>query len=214
MTAQTSGGFDPDGDEVQFLYDWGDGTTGTNGAATQTHVYADTGNYKVQVKAIDSFGNESDWSQPLPLTIAGTTELTVTKLQVKLNFASANKDTCTLTATLSGTAGFSVANQSAKLKVADMSTQFDLNGKGQGKNGNSTLRFSYNKKNNLWTMQATFQRGEYKDACLDYGLENKTFKRPGQTVVMPIQVDVGGVRFVGQRTVKYTAQSNKSGLAK
>ena len=67
---------DPDGDKVQYTFDWGDTTTTTTGffvsgtTVTTTHIWTSAGIYAVKVKATDSFGISSSWSGALTVTIA------------------------------------------------------------------------------------------------------------------------------------------------
>jgi hypothetical protein len=67
---------DPDGDAIYYKWDWDDGTTSDwlgpfgNGAdATASHTWDDEGDYNIKVKARDPSGEESDWSDPLPITM-------------------------------------------------------------------------------------------------------------------------------------------------
>lgn len=64
--------FDSDGDELYYLFDWGDKTnsgwvgpynSGDIGNANKT--WAKMGFYKVRVKAKDVYGFESEWSEPI-----------------------------------------------------------------------------------------------------------------------------------------------------
>ena len=63
---------DPDGDDVQFVFDWGDGTTTTTGwysgeaYSLVTHSWSSVGTYTVEVKAYDPSGL---WSESQPLTV-------------------------------------------------------------------------------------------------------------------------------------------------
>lgn len=66
---------DPDGDDISYLFDWGDGTTsgwtefvpsGTNISASHSW---DKGTYSIRVKAKDETGMESEWSDPLEVPI-------------------------------------------------------------------------------------------------------------------------------------------------
>ena len=67
---------DPDGDMVEYTFDWGDGTptitttqvpSGTTASAT--HSWSAAGTYQVKSKATDSNGATSDWSNPLTVTV-------------------------------------------------------------------------------------------------------------------------------------------------
>ena len=59
---------DPNGDDVSYFIDWGDGTNSSwigpyssGMTVTQTHTWTVKGTYVISAKAKDSHGNESDW---------------------------------------------------------------------------------------------------------------------------------------------------------
>jgi len=65
---------DPDGDQISYWFDWGDGTnsgwvgTYASGAtASAKHTWTVKGSYQIKVKAKDTNGAESAWSDPLPV---------------------------------------------------------------------------------------------------------------------------------------------------
>ena len=64
---------DADGDRLQYIFDWGDGTfTWTDWhdsgeTVNASHIWYEKGTYQVKVKAIDIHGYESEWSDPLPV---------------------------------------------------------------------------------------------------------------------------------------------------
>jgi len=67
---------DPDGDQISYLFDWGDGTnSGWLGAynseqpCTACNAWPDPGTYYVRAKAKDVWGEESDWSDSLRVVI-------------------------------------------------------------------------------------------------------------------------------------------------
>ena len=77
---------DPDGDQVYYWFDWGDGTNSggwigpyiSGETINEFHIYASEGEYIVKVKAIDdpdgdgrlSDGTESEWSDPLTISMS------------------------------------------------------------------------------------------------------------------------------------------------
>jgi hypothetical protein len=63
---------DPEGDEVEYLFDWGDGNTSDWSPLPQaSYTWNSPDIYEVSVKARDiPFGEESNWSSPLLVTIA------------------------------------------------------------------------------------------------------------------------------------------------
>jgi hypothetical protein len=73
--------FDDDGDNVYFLWDWGDGTTSEwegpfypAETAESTHTWTSSGNYQIKVKSKDIHDYESDWSDTLLVTIPRSRE--------------------------------------------------------------------------------------------------------------------------------------------
>ena len=62
---------DPEGDQIYYMWDWGDGTNTTwlgpydSGAdASASHIWTEAETYQLKVKAMDDYGQESDWSYP------------------------------------------------------------------------------------------------------------------------------------------------------
>jgi hypothetical protein len=70
---------DPDGDQVKYTFDWGDGQQTTTGlvnsgtSASASHAWAAAGTYLVKVRTTDSKGAVSGWSSSLTVVIAGAT---------------------------------------------------------------------------------------------------------------------------------------------
>jgi hypothetical protein len=67
---------DPDGDDILYMFDWGDGTnSGWLGpyasgiTITASHKWTSSGIYLVKVKAKDIYGSESGWSDSLTVII-------------------------------------------------------------------------------------------------------------------------------------------------
>jgi hypothetical protein len=67
---------DPQNDQIYYLFNWGDNSeTGWIGPydsgeiVNASHAWTYRGNYNIKVKAKDSYGHESDWSDPLPVSM-------------------------------------------------------------------------------------------------------------------------------------------------
>jgi hypothetical protein len=67
---------DPDGDQVYIMFDWADGTdTGWLGpydsgdTVSSLHIWSAQGSYAVRVKAKDTNDLESEWSEPLAVSM-------------------------------------------------------------------------------------------------------------------------------------------------
>jgi hypothetical protein len=72
----TTSSTDSDGDEISYLFDWGDGSTSfilgpysSGSECSSTNIWFEEGNYEIKVKAIDSKGAESEWSDPLTVSM-------------------------------------------------------------------------------------------------------------------------------------------------
>ena len=70
---------DPDGDNIYYLFDWGDGSnSGWKGpyysgiTVTAKNTWHSEDTYKIKVKAKDVNGKESDWSDPLSIDVVKT----------------------------------------------------------------------------------------------------------------------------------------------
>jgi hypothetical protein len=67
---------DPEGDQIYYLFDWGDDTDSSwlgpydSGATAEgSHTWTDQGMYEIKVIAKDDNGGYSEWSDPLPVII-------------------------------------------------------------------------------------------------------------------------------------------------
>lgn len=67
---------DPDGDSIYYWWDWSDGTNSgwigpfaSGATASAKHTWTAKGAYVIKVKAKDTYGLESDWSDTLPVVM-------------------------------------------------------------------------------------------------------------------------------------------------
>jgi len=67
---------DPDGDQILYLFDWGNGSTSdwlgpydSGEICEASHCWDEKGTYLIKVKARDKYGIEGPWSDPLSLSI-------------------------------------------------------------------------------------------------------------------------------------------------
>jgi hypothetical protein len=72
----TTSTIDPDGDQLYYLFDWGDekfsgwaGPYNSGQTAEASHKWSEKGDYEIRVKAKDDHGVQSDWSDPLPISM-------------------------------------------------------------------------------------------------------------------------------------------------
>lgn len=77
---------DPDGDKTTYLFDWGDGTTShwltpyMTSIVSAYHNYTERGTYEIRVKARDIYGRESEWSDPLIVSMPKNRIITINPL--------------------------------------------------------------------------------------------------------------------------------------
>ncbi|UCF12047.1 MAG: PQQ-like beta-propeller repeat protein [Thermoplasmatales archaeon] len=69
---------DPDFNPVSYYIDWGDGSYtgwtidyGSNKSISRYHQWKIPGNYTIKCKAKDTFGEESNWSDPIVINVSG-----------------------------------------------------------------------------------------------------------------------------------------------
>jgi len=67
---------DPDGDQIYYMWDWGDetfsewlGPYGSGEECLESHIWNDVEDYNIKVKAKDTNHIQSPWSDPLPVSI-------------------------------------------------------------------------------------------------------------------------------------------------
>ncbi|MCK7504726.1 MAG: hypothetical protein MZV70_12005 [Desulfobacterales bacterium] len=68
---------DPNGDSLQYRYDWGGGVLSSWGAASQSRSWAAAGQYAVKAQARDSLLAESAWSSAKTVTISSPAPVVV-----------------------------------------------------------------------------------------------------------------------------------------
>jgi alpha-tubulin suppressor-like RCC1 family protein len=142
--------------------------------------------------------------------------LTLTQVQVKLNFAKPSADSCSLKGTLNMDAGVNLAGTTATLSVGSIQVPFVLDGKGRGKSTSpvGSLSLAYSKGKEVWTLTAKLTKGSFQASCAEYGLTNANINTPGITVQMPVTLSVEGETFATNKSLVYTAKYNRTGTAK
>ncbi|KAA0002611.1 MAG: PKD domain-containing protein, partial [Thermoplasmata archaeon] len=83
---------DIDGDGIYYKWDWGDGSYSnwlgpfdSGEAINVSHIWTEKGIYKIRVKAKDTLGFESDWSEPLRVSIPYKFQMRITSIIEKIS---------------------------------------------------------------------------------------------------------------------------------
>ena len=69
---------DPNNDRVTYVFDWGDGNFSCSDliesgeTAEISHIWEEKGSYNIKVKSLDEWGFESQWSDPLTISVTKT----------------------------------------------------------------------------------------------------------------------------------------------
>jgi len=97
---------DPDGDNISYFFDWGDGENSgwvgpfpSGATATATHAWSEEGIYLVKVKARDENGAETDWSSTHPISITTAPTLAVEQFKGGIGIHAVVKNIGDATAT-------------------------------------------------------------------------------------------------------------------
>jgi hypothetical protein len=209
---------DPGVDLLLYAWNFGDGTTDLG--ATAMHTYASPGIYTASV-TISNGVNSTTVTVPVVIDAPGITvnpaEFAVTKHLFSFDFSKINSDSLELSGKLPVPLGFALGGQSMTVMVGGYTSVFTLSANGRGHNSTdriklsgklkksvsaaSTLNFSYavKKQNLLASLQA-------------YGLSNANVS--GQSISLPVLMDLDNEGFLANIAVTYTAKRGKSGTAR
>jgi len=206
---------DPGTNQLSYQWLFGDGVTNVwslSGLAQHAYTTNYCGPYAASVTVSNGWAAIST-----NLTVAVACELTVTKMQVKLNFAKTNSDSCSLTATLEDlVAGYDLTNKVVTLDVGGTTNvTFTLDAKGRGVSTFGSCKLAYGKKTGLWTLTAKLRKGSWQTPWANYSMISSNIPRPGISITnFPVISVLDTNAFVGIRNLHYTAKYGKSGTAK
>ena len=149
-------------------------------------------------------------------TGVAVTNLSISKMQVKLNFTKLTANSASLTATnLDLGAGFSATNITLNIGGAKVSFTLDPKGKGRGVNSHGQCRLAYKKQTGKWTLTAKLVNGSWQAQWRAYGLVNNNVSKASRTMVtMPVVAVIDTETFSTEHSMLYTAKAGKSGTAK
>jgi uncharacterized repeat protein (TIGR01451 family) len=80
---------DPEGNDIYYMFDWDDGTNSgwlgpfnSGDTANTFHTWTTQGSYSVKVKAKDEFDAETDWSDPLSVSMPKNKQVTPLLIEI------------------------------------------------------------------------------------------------------------------------------------
>jgi len=209
----TVGAMDPGGNQLSYRWLFGDGATNVWSAlSVAQHAY--TTNYCGPYAASVTVSN--GWTAiSTNLTVAVACQLTITKLQLNLNFAKTNADGCTVAGRFELPASYSFSNRLATLDIGGAKTSISLGSKGSGRNGLSIFnKPTYNKKTG-WTFNASLKDGSWQATWAEYSMINSNIPKPRVVVTnFPVTLVLDTEAFMGTTNLHYTAKQDVSGTAK
>jgi PKD repeat protein len=201
---------DADNDPLAYQWVFGDGANTNTAIGIVNHVYTnDCGPYSASVTVSD--GQASTNSD---LTVVVACQMQITRMRADLNFRRASADSCSFTADLSLTNGFTLAGQRVTFDIGGAQSSFTLDAKNKAVNTQGRCAFKFNKKNGNWTITVKLARSSFQGAWADDGLVNADVRKPGNSVTLSVTVLVGNEAFVADKTLSYTAKAGRSGAAK
>ncbi len=204
---------DANGDQLSYLWDFGDGSQGTG--ATTSHVYSTAGIFTVTVTISDGAASVTS-SMLIASNGAGVqtgSALHVLKAALALNFApGVSKDTLQLSGTLPTDSGFAATGMAASVVVAGKTYTFVLGKTGSAENANQALKIAKITKgifaSTVGTFTLSLKNQALANALKAYGAAG-TVLAPGQKITFPVAIDLGGKSYVSSASVLYTAKAGK-----
>ncbi|HEY3325007.1 MAG TPA: PKD domain-containing protein [Planctomycetota bacterium] len=192
---------------VFFSWDFGDGSTGSGDGPT--HAYAAAGTFTVNVTADDIAGNTGTGS----VQVVVNPSLSISKVQIKLNFAKGGSDAIAFTGVLPIPSGFKPGGKVFVVQVGGSTQSFTLPAKGTtAKAGQSSLKLAL-KSGAPTAAFAVSMKGSFATALADEGLlGTATVSNQPHTIVFSVQFSGG--TFEAARTVLYSAIAGKAGSAR
>ncbi len=155
---------------------------------------------------------------PLGVTPGQMQPLTLTRLQVTLNFAVANVDQISLQGKVPVPVGFNPTNQVVAIDAGGVAQKFTLDLKGQQKVGTSAFKVTLRLKNGVTVIPqtATFSWkttfGNFKTQFADDGLTNTTIRNAVRMIPVNLVFNSGAYQTL--KPLKYSCTLNKTGKAR
>ena len=206
--------FDPDGDPLTYVWDLGDGATGTGPAVE--HRYATEGPYLVVATVSDGRGGVA--TATVLVSAMAKAPWIVTKATIGLNFAKADKDKIMVAGTVELPPGWDPNGKGVIVAIGTgISATFTMDGKGLAKAGKNTLKLTRKLKKKQFlggAVKISFKLAGSFQAALDAdGLNNTTTPKTGTTVSLKITLVLDKQPYESVVDFIYKAKAGKTGKA-
>ncbi len=136
--------------------------------------------------------------------------MNVSKLLVKLNFKTPDRDLFRLVGEVDLGDAFDPTNASVEIDIGGAVGQGTMDAKGRV----STATFTSKLKNTngVWSLNAKAKNSDFKSELDDNGLSDVNDE--GRTVSLPVSITIDGQVFLKDVNVTYASKEGKNGTAK
>ncbi|GMV81715.1 MAG: hypothetical protein AMXMBFR7_28990 [Planctomycetota bacterium] len=197
---------DPDGNDLTYSWDFGDGEIGS-GAQT-THAYAAPGTYEATLTVNDGNGGTDVATLEVVILAVAPAELPLAlkRIQLSRNFKAFGRDKASFTGTLAVPQGFVLEGATVQVDVGGVAATFVLDRRGIGR---STLgTFKLNPRSGSCSL---ILLGNLGPDWVDEGLANLTATKAA--VAVDVLLRLGQQAYTRHANLLYTARLDKTGKA-
>ncbi|HLX64117.1 MAG TPA: PKD domain-containing protein [Planctomycetota bacterium] len=203
----TAAAHDPDGDDLYYWWDFGDGGYGSD--ASTTYAYQAPGTYTVTLHVDDG---TDETIATVKVQITGNPIFSVDNLNFSVDFSGKPHSGSGMT--LKGTVGglpkqFNFSGVTVTLNAGGAQSTFTLDKSGHAKSTQGTFALTHKGKN--WGFTAKLASSVI-DASSDgnttnaLGLSNTNVSKVSASV--PVTLSIGNTNFSGDKTVQYSISNN------
>jgi PKD repeat protein len=221
---------DPDGDPLNYDWDFGDGSAA--GGVIVTHAYASAGDYKVTVAVSDgastvkasvtvSVTSELTQSDTAPAPQSGAQPLSVDKFRARAVFGKDGRDSVSVIGTLNLPAGFDCSSKAVGIDIGGAKAEFLMDSRCRGRSEAGLFKVKLKPRprrgesfaGGQVAFRVKLRRGRFAQAWQDHGMVNADV--PTDSLTMPVTVIVEGAGvYQGVSAVTYKAKEDRKGTAR
>ena len=220
----TVAAFSPQGAQLSYKWDFGDGATGSG--ASVTHVFAVTGVYNVNVSVSDG-GNPIMAAATVTITAPGNlganqslaNGFNVSKASIKFNFKNAGKDNAVLSGTIALEDKCNPAGKTIVFGLGETKYSYTLDSKGKAGDSNHSFKLTGRMTKGAFTTTTakftlTVKNESLFSSMKTLGFCNQNVAMPGTQIEVPVLISINSVTYQNLAGVTYVATAGKSGVAK